>query len=132
MTTRAEVPTDVPLTGVQPAPSPWARIRRLWRQSLRFRLLTLGLMPLLIAFPIIVGVLVVVGGQRADALLVANLRSNLAGAGNYLEQVKTDIGIRVSQMVRAERLTKLVITQPESSELRELLNTAARAAVWIF
>lgn len=118
MTTRAEVPTDVPLTGERPAPSPWARIRRLWRQSLRFRLLTLGLMPLLIAFPIIVGVLVVVGGQRADALLVANLRSNLAGAGNYLEQVKTDIGIRVSQMVRAERLTKLVITQPESSELR--------------
>lgn len=110
MTTRAEVLTDVPLTGERPAPSPWARIRRLWRQSLRFRLLTLGLMPLLIAFPIIVGVLVVVGGQRADALLVAKLRSNLAGAGNYLEQVKTDIGIRVSQMVRAERLTKLVIT----------------------
>lgn len=126
MTTRAEVPTDVPLTGGRPGPSPWARIRRLWGQSLRFRLLTLGLMPLLIAFPIIVGVLVVVGGQRADALLVANLRSNLGGAGNYLEQVKADIGIRVSQMVRAERLTKLVIAQPESAELRELLNTAAR------
>ena len=60
MTTRAEVPTDVPLTGGRPGPSPWARIRRLWGQSLRFRLLTLGLMPLLIAFPIIVGVLVVV------------------------------------------------------------------------
>lgn len=104
----------------------WVRLGQAWRRSLRFRLLILGLMPLLIAFPIIVGVLVIVGGQRADGLLVANLRSNLAGGSNYLEQVKSDIGVRVSQMVRAERLAQQVIRNPQGTELREMLNTAAR------
>lgn len=105
----------------------WRRGWQLWFESMRFRLLILGLMPLLIAFPIIVGVLVVVGGQRADGLLETNLRSNLAGGDSYLDQVKSDIGLRVSQMVREQRLAQLVSQRRDSNELRTLLNTAARS-----
>jgi hypothetical protein len=55
------------------------RLRQNWNRSLRFRLLALGLMPLLIAFPVVIAVLVVVGGEKADNLLFSNLRSSLAG-----------------------------------------------------
>lgn len=96
-----------------------------WRESLRFRLLALGLVPLLIAFPVIVAMLVIVGGERADSLLVANLRSNLAGASNYLSQVKAEAGSRVSQLVKSERLVQLVVDQPDKAELERLLNTTA-------
>ena len=66
------------------------RWRSAWESSLRFRLLALGLIPLLIAFPFVIAVLLVVGGDRANSLLMSNLRSNLAGARNYLDQAKNE------------------------------------------
>ena len=60
----------------------WARWRRLWDGSLRFRWLALGLMPLLLAFPIVIAVLGALGGNRANALLMSNARSHLVGSEN--------------------------------------------------
>lgn len=101
---------------------------RLWGRSLRLRMLALGLMPLLLAFPIIVGVLVSLGGQRADSILMSKLQGNLVGASTYLDQIRRDLGVRVSEMVKSERLESLARRDPGGPELRELLATTAKGA----
>lgn len=102
--------------------------RSRWKASLRFRLLALGLMPLLVAFPLVMAVVVVVGGERANAMLTANLRSNLAGSHNYLDQLRLDTGFRISQLANSERMIHLVGNQPERAELDQMLNTASRGS----
>ena len=105
-----------------------SRWRNAWHESLRFRLLALGLTPLLVAFPFVIAVLVVVGGERADSLLTSNLRSNLAGTRNYLNQLKTEAGVRVGQMVQSERLVQLLHKSPDSPEFDQVLATAAKGS----
>jgi PAS domain S-box-containing protein len=105
-----------------------SRWRKAWHESLRFRLLALGLTPLLVAFPFVIAVLVVVGGERADSLLTSNLRSNLAGTRNYLNQLKTETGVRVGQMVQSERLVQLLHKTPDSAEFNQVLATAAKGS----
>lgn len=102
--------------------------RRKWKVSLRFRLLALGLMPLLVAFPFVIAVVVLVGGERANAMLTANLRSNLAGSHNYLDQLRLDTGFRIGQLAHSERMIHLVGKQPERAELDQMLNTASRGS----
>lgn len=106
----------------------FARLRLAWNGSLRFRLLSIGLAPLLIAFPVVIAVLVLVGGERANTLLLASARGNLSGAHNYLDQLKTDTGQRVVQLARSERLIHLLSRPGDAPQLAELLNTAARGS----
>lgn len=103
-----------------------ARWQQAWNGSLRFRLLALGLMPLLVVFPIVIGVLVLLGGERANHLLLSNLRGNLASSRNYLDQVKTDVGLRVEQLVHTERLNQLLSQQAPEEDINEALSTAAK------
>lgn len=111
-----------------PGTTPWQRWRSAWDHSLRFRLLTLGLLPLVMAFPIIIGVLVLVGGGGLDTMLQSNLRGNLAGANNYLDQLKNEAGVRVGQMVRSERLIQLLSHQSDRAELNRVLATTAKGS----
>lgn len=125
-----------------PAPSPLAadetsharalswrhRWQAAWRGSLRFRLLALGLMPLLAAFPFVIAVLVLVGGERAHSLLTSNLRGHLAGSHNYLDQIKSQARLRVSQLVRSERLIELLRQPGRQAELERTLATAAEGS----
>lgn len=104
------------------------RWRNAWDGSLRFRLLALGLMPLLMAFPIVIAVLVMVGGERANSLLLSNLRSNLAGSNNYLDQLKAEARVRVAQLAKSERLNHLLGTTSSHRELNQLLATAAEGS----
>lgn len=104
------------------------RLQNAWNGSLRFRLFALGLMPLVIAFPFVIAVLVLIGGERANNLLYSNLHSNLAGARNYLNQVKTDAGVRVDQLVKSERLIQLLHSKTNRRELDQMLATAARGS----
>ena len=96
-----------------------------WSRSLRFRLLATGLAPLVLVFPLVLGVLVAVGGERANSLLASNLRSSLAGAGNYLNQVRIDAGLRLSQLARSERLMQRLRRDADPQELAQALRTAA-------
>ena len=105
-----------------------ARWRLAWEESLRFRLLALGLMPLLLAFPALIAVLVVVGGERADSLMVANLRSNLAGSRNYLEQLRSEAAVRVRQLATSERLMSLVDPGTANRQLNQALAVSARSS----
>lgn len=104
------------------------RWRHSWQTSLRFRLLALGLMPVLLAFPIVMAVLVVVGGERANALLMSNLRSNLAGSHNYLDQLRLETGARISQLANSERLIHLVDQTSSADDISQMLTTAARGS----
>jgi len=100
-----------------------SRWRQAWAGSLRFRLLALGLMPLLVAFPLVIAV-VVLGGQRAQALLESNLRSHLAASRNYLNQMKLETGVRVNQLARSERMRDLL----EPDRTQEMRQRALAAA----
>jgi PAS domain S-box-containing protein len=106
--------------------SAWSRWHRLWDGSLRFRWLALGLMPLLLAFPIVIAVLGTLGGNRANALLMSNARSHLAGSENYLEQLRTNTGVRLKQLVQSEQLAQLLAPTASRQELNQVLGTAAR------
>ena len=106
----------------------WQRWRGRWSQSLRFRWLALGLMPLLVAFPVIILVLGTLGGNRADALLMSSARGQLAGSHNYLDQLKTDTGVRMAQIVKTERLGQLLTSRAGSQELHQVLETSAQAS----
>lgn len=106
----------------------WRRWQRLWNQSLRFRLLALGVAPLLVAFPIILLALATLGGEGTQALLLSNARSQLAGSVNYLDQLKADAGFRIAQIVKSERLMHLLDSPAHSQELRQVLDTSAQAS----
>jgi PAS domain S-box-containing protein len=108
------------------------RWRMDWEHSLRFRLLALGLTPLLIAFPFVIAVLLLVGGDRANELLMSNLRSNLASARNYLDQTKSEAGVRVGQLVKSDRLAHLLKDRNGKDELIRVLATTAKGSGFDF
>ena len=112
--------------------SRWAawlqRMRHAWDSSLRFRLWILGLAPLLMVFPFVIGVLILVGGQSAERLLNSTLRGNLAGASSYLDLLKTEAGSRVAQLAKSERLLQLLHESRRGGEINRILSTSAKGA----
>lgn len=87
-----------------------------WNGSLRFRLLALGLMPLLLAFPLVMAALSIFGGDRAEVMLEANLRSQLGASSSYLDQKTRETSNQLRQLVRRERVRGL-IRSPNGAEL---------------
>lgn len=99
-------------------------LRQYWNRSLHFRLVALGLMPLLVAFPLVIAALVVLGGQRAEHLLESNLRSHLAASRNYLGKVRQETRVRVTQLARSESMRNLL--EPDRrQEVRQSVLAAA-------
>lgn len=125
----APAPAETGSPSVTSAERRLARWRLAWNGSLRFRLLALGLAPLLVVFPIVIAVLLLAGGERGNNLLLSNLRSHLAGSRNYLDQLKTDAGVRIAQQVKSERLLHLIEGKtPDPRELQKMLHTAAESS----
>ena len=112
-------------SSLSPARTVSQRWRRAWNGSLRFRLIALGLMPLLLAFPLVMGALTVLGGQRGTDMLQANLRSQLGTSQNYLEQLRTETAHHLSQLVRTERMAGLLGPQISAAERQRLLTEFA-------
>jgi PAS domain S-box-containing protein len=79
-----------------------------WRASLRLRMMVLGLAPLLVAFPIILGILTITGGQIFDELLITNARGNLASAHTYMAQMRGQTLQSIKEMVRSDRLEQML------------------------
>jgi len=69
---------------------------RLWRGfgalSIRHKLLALGLLPLLLALPLLAVILVVWGDTALDDLLITKVRSDLAVARGYFDRVQAEVG----------------------------------------
>jgi PAS domain S-box-containing protein len=112
-----------------PGSTPITRWRKSWRRSLRARLLVFALAPLLVAFPIVLSVLVTVGGARFDNLLKANAAAHLASARNYLDQTRILISNGVAQMAASDRLNDLLRDEVPGSELlHNVLSARAEGA----
>lgn len=60
--------------------------------SIRNKLLAMALLPLLVVLPLLVGAVVIWGNAAYDRLLITKVRSDLAVARGYLEQVLAEVG----------------------------------------
>ena len=92
-----------------------------FRGSLRFKLLALALGPLLLAVPILVGILVAWGAVYYDRLLITKVQSDLAVAHGYFDQVKAGVGARVASLAGSEHLARTLREQPGAAALAEQL-----------
>ena len=114
-------------------PSRW---RTLWSGSLRTRLVALGLAPLLLAFPLILAVLVVMGGKSFDRLLATNALGKVDGVHNYLDFISVHASDHIKQLVTSERVTDLlsrhVASKGQSKELSQVLSVQSGAGQYDF
>ena len=104
--------------------------------SLRHRLVALGLIPLLLAFPLIVAVLVIMGGASFDRQLAANAQGKVDGVRNYFDQISRQASEHLTQLVADERLPGLlerhVGAKGRSQDLGQALSFHAAAARYDF
>ena len=110
--------TEAPLPQ---GPAAGGRWRRLWNGSLRLRLLSISLMPLLLTFPLVMAALLVLGGQRVHDILQANLRSQLGASLTYLEQLRAEHGVRMGRLVRDSRVQMLLDANVTAQDRRKVL-----------
>jgi len=92
-----------------------------FRGSLRFKLLALALGPLLVAVPILIGILAGWGAVYYDRLLITKVQSDLAVAHGYFDQVREGVGRRVETLAGSERLARALRERPAAAALSELL-----------
>src|SRR3954469_21346822 len=67
-------------------PHPWAA------PSVRSKLLAMALLPLLVVLPLLVATLLIWGDVAYDRLLITKVRSDLAVAHGYFDQVLGEVG----------------------------------------
>ncbi len=113
---------------VAPAQRRWLGWRGGWNRSLRFRLLALGMMPLLMAFPLVMVALSILGGDKAEEMLLANLRSQLGASSSYLEQTRRQTGYQLGQLVRSERMRALLATHGDPQSMQNVQRVLAEVA----
>ncbi len=75
-----------------PASLPAALAARWLTHSIRNKLLAMALLPLLVVLPLLVGALLIWGNAAYDRLLITKVRSDLAVARGYFEQVLSEVG----------------------------------------
>jgi two-component system NtrC family sensor kinase len=92
-----------------PLVKPWPRLRALlaprWiTHSIRNKLLAMALLPLLVVLPLLVGALVIWGNAAYDRLLITKVRSDLAVARGYFEQVLSEVGSGTQAVAASQAL----------------------------
>lgn len=88
--------------------------------SIRNKLLAMALLPLLVVLPLLVGALVIWGNAAYDRLLITKVRSDLAVARGYFEQVLGDVGSGTNAVAGSHRLY-LTLARHDLSGLQTLL-----------
>jgi signal transduction histidine kinase len=88
--------------------------------SIRHKLLALGLLPLLLALPLLVVILLVWGDSAFDALLVSKVRSDLDVANGYFERLQAEVGASTLAVARSNTLVD-AITRDDKASLARLL-----------
>jgi two-component system NtrC family sensor kinase len=101
---------------------------KLWRtprwlaSSVRNKLLAMALLPLLVAFPLLVLVLVLWGNTAYDRLLITKVRSDLAVARGYFDRVLVEIGAGTQGVAGSHALfTALQTPQSGPADLQRQL-----------
>lgn len=113
-------------------PRAFTQLFHAWNHSLRFRLIWLGLMPLLLGLPIVLLSLGLVGGVQLNKLIEGQLNSNLSGAQNYLNVVRADLQSRIADLVQSDRITQLVQDPGPQHEVNSVLMTMLRGSGFDF
>lgn len=86
-----------------------ARLPGSWpAQSVRNKLLAMALLPLLVVLPLLVGTLLIWGDVAYDRLLITKVRSDLAVARGYFEQVVGEVGGGTRAVAASHALLKAV------------------------
>ena len=113
-----------------------SRWRERWAGSLRNRLLALSLAPLLLVFPLVLGVLVAMGGESFDRLLATNALGKVDGVRNYLEHISEQAGEHLKQLSTSESMTRLLTQHAAGTgngkDLGQLLQAQADAGQYDF
>jgi signal transduction histidine kinase len=69
--------------------------------SIRHKLLALGLLPLLLALPLLLVVMLVWGDDAFDALLITKVRSDIDVASGYFERIQAEVGASTLSVARS-------------------------------
>jgi len=86
---------------------PWPPTLSAWLQrSVRHKLLAMALGPLLVVFPVLVLALSLWSTTTYDRLLITKVRSDLAVARGYFNQLLTEVGTGTAAVADSRRLTQ--------------------------
>ena len=107
--------------------------RAWWTHSLRARLVALSLAPFVIAFPLIMAVVIAVGGSSFDRALASNALGKVEGVRTYLDQIKAGSLDTLKQHASSERLTRVLAaytnTKTHDKELTDALAALAKLGI---
>lgn len=102
------------------------RLKHRWKHSLSFRLLWLGLMPMLLALPVVLTFVGLAGQAQLNRLINGQLTSNLSGAQNYLHVFETGLRTRIAEFAKSGPLTQIAQEQAHNSSTDQLLAATIR------
>lgn len=94
--------------------------------SVRAKLLTLVLSPILVALPILIGLVLYWGNTYYDRLLVYKISSDLVIANQYLDRVLNTLGKDVGTLANSNRLAAAMSKQNGVHELLDQARTQMR------
>lgn len=102
----------------------WPSLRLAFARSVRFKLLTLVLAPLLLGVPVLLLIVWLWGSHGYDQMLISKVGSDLGTARQYFDRVQNDILRVVEGFASSHRLVRAM--EQENAELiREALSDAA-------
>jgi two-component system, NtrC family, sensor kinase len=93
--------------------------------SIRNKLLAMALLPLLVVLPLLVGALVLWGNAAYDRLLITKVRSDLAVARGYFEQVLAEVGYGTNAVAGSYAL-QLPLQRRDLAAVQALLERESR------
>jgi len=99
---------------------------RLFRSSVRNKLLAMVLAPLAVVLPALMFILSVWGGSAYDRLLIDKIRSDLAVANGYFEHVREGVGRDVSMLAASTRLAH-ALAGGQREEVVDFLQSSGQA-----
>jgi len=101
------------------------RWRLQWQGSLRTRLVALSLVPMLVIYPLMLGILGLWGDAYFDRLLFSKVHSDLATASSHLEQAREGVANSVRRLGESERLLSSVTASSDQTASNALLANRA-------
>lgn len=101
---------------------PWQTLRHWLQRSVRHKLLAMALGPLVVVFPLLVLALSLWGSATYDRLLITKVRSDLAVARGYFDQVLGSVGAGTRAVAESHRLHQLLDPTPAPGAVEALLH----------
>jgi len=102
----------------------WSAIRR---RSVRYRLLTIALLPMLVILPLLLGITIYRWNARFDAALISKVNDDLTIAHQYMARILEDTEQQLNSMTDSARFRDLLMdTESSRDALAAFLKETAR------